>query len=198
MFTFWLQPVIPQYYRHRGPGGAAIIILPCGPTLSLPHLTSNMVMINHSTSNRSALLPLHSLPPLPWDPDDCLMSGYETMGSRCVIDGGQTMFISTEALWFRVTDIPSHPLAWRALWLRGWLMRLYWQREEPVSLRKTCYNMLLTGNTHFELLIPEFIYAHTSTDSGSSLNSMCSPLACEGIDGGGGGHGECRVVSQFW
>lgn len=27
-----------------------------------------------------------SLPP--WAPDDCLMLGHETMGSRCVIDGG--------------------------------------------------------------------------------------------------------------
>lgn len=110
---------VPQYYRHLAPRAAAIIALPCGLTLLLPHVTSNMVMINHSTSNRSALLPRHSLPPLPWDPDDCLMSGHKTIESRCVIDGGRTMFISSKALWFSVTDIQSHPLAWRALWLQG-------------------------------------------------------------------------------
>lgn len=158
---FGLSLSIPQYYRHHGPRAAAIIILPCGPTLSLPHLTSNMVMINHPTSNRSALLPLLSLPPLPWDPDDCLMSGHETMGSRCVIDGGRTMFISGKALWFSVTDIRSHPLAWHALWLQGWLMRLYWQQEGPVSPLTQIWNdRLRTAHAHFELLIPEFIYAH--------------------------------------
>ena len=57
------------------PKGPAIIILPCGPTLSLPHPTSNMVMINHPTSNRSALLP--SQPP-----------PSSSMGSRWLSDVG--------------------------------------------------------------------------------------------------------------
>ena len=99
------------------------------------------------TGNRSALLPLRSLSLLPWAPDDCLMSGHETMGSRCVIDGERTMFISGEALWFWVTEIRSHPLAWSALWLHGWLMGLYWQCEGPVtSLTQIQNNMLRTAH----------------------------------------------------
>lgn len=115
--TFWPQHLIHQH-NNTADRHEAIFVLPRGPTLSLPHLIFNTVMINHPTSNRSALLPHHSRP-LPWNPDDCLMLGHETMGSRCVIDGVWTMLISVKALWFRVTDIPLHPLARHAFWLQG-------------------------------------------------------------------------------
>lgn len=92
-------------------------------------------MINHPTSNRSALLPRRSRPLSPWNPDDCLTLGHETMGSRCVIDGVRTMLISVKALWFRVTDTALHPPALRAFWLRGWLMGVYWQQHGLVSVQ---------------------------------------------------------------
>lgn len=97
----------------------AIFLLPCGPTLSLPHLIFGMVMINHPTGNRSALLPRRSRPLSPWNPDDCLMLGHETMGSRCVIDGVRTMLVSVKALWFQVPAVALHPLALHAFWLPG-------------------------------------------------------------------------------
>lgn len=99
-----LRPSVLEKYWHLKPKGGSIIILPCGPTLSLPHPVTNLFMINHSTSNRSALLSLvfRGL-------QMTAMSGHDTMGSRCVIDGGRVMFLSSEELWFRVTDVQSHP-----------------------------------------------------------------------------------------
>ena len=151
--TFGLSPSLTLR-----PKGAGIIIQPCGPTLSLPHPVTNMVMINHSTSNRNALLPLRSLSPLPWAPDDCLMLGHDTMGSRCVIDGGRTMFISGEALWFRITGVQSHPLARPALWLYEWLMGLYWQWEGTVSgLTQIQNNILCTAHARSNLLMHGYV-----------------------------------------
>lgn len=143
VFLLTKAPLWMCYYQHPEPKGAAIIILPCGPALLLLRPRSSMVMINHPTSNRSALLPLRSLPHLPWAPDDCLMSRPDTIGYRCVISVGQTMFMSSEALRFRVTDIRSHQLTWPTSWLQGWLMRLYWQWEGPVSALTVIQNNTL-------------------------------------------------------
>lgn len=157
MFTFWPQSLNYAELSTPWTPSRGHYHLACGPTLSLLHLVSNMFMINHSTSNRSAPPPLS-----PWDPDDCLMSRHETMGSRCVIDGERTTFISGKALRFSVTDIRSHPLARRASWLQGWLMTPYWQQERHVSsLIQIWNNMVCTAHAYFELLmIPEYLYAH--------------------------------------